>query len=329
MLAGFVTGLRFCLTVGAIIMGAISMVCAAASLGGAWSARLDIFSHFALVWAGLGVASLALSLASGSRVGGTLGLIGLVLASVLIVPEVLSASQTPQTTVTHPTLKVVQFNLWGRNRDQAATAQWIISQNADILVLEEAFGGTEHILASLRQSYPYVTTCRRSPCSTVVMSRQRPIASGDMMRLPGEVHLSGAWATFASVRGPFTIVGAHFTWPIPAGPQRSQRRVMVRSAARFPRDRLIIAGDFNSAPWSFGLRRLDHALGIERYSRALPSWPAARYSRWNLWSPFPFMPIDHVYAGSSWRQVSVARGPRLGSDHYPLVVLLNDSAPET
>ena len=38
--------------------------------------------------------------------------------------------------------------------------------------------------------------------------------------------------------------------------------------------------------------------------------------------PFPFLPIDHVYAGRDWRTVRVQRGPRLDSDHYPVIVRL-------
>ncbi|MGH7012300.1 MAG: hypothetical protein ACREEX_15810, partial [Caulobacteraceae bacterium] len=44
--------------------------------------------------------------------------------------------------------------------------------------------------------------------------------------------------------------------------------------------------------------------------------------RHRLSSPFPFLPIDQVYAGDSWKTVSVKLGPRLGSDHLPVVVVL-------
>ena len=42
-------------------------------------------------------------------------------------------------------------------------------------------------------------------------------------------------------------------------------------------------------------------------------------------SPFPFLPIDHVYVGSAWRTVSVVAGPPIGSDHRPVVVELEQS----
>jgi hypothetical protein len=37
-------------------------------------------------------------------------------------------------------------------------------------------------------------------------------------------------------------------------------------------------------------------------------------------APAPVMAIDHVFAGQGWPSVDVRRGPRLGSDHYPVVV---------
>ena len=42
--------------------------------------------------------------------------------------------------------------------------------------------------------------------------------------------------------------------------------------------------------------------------------------------PFALLPIDHVYAGPGWRTVRAERGPRLGSDHYPVIVTLAPSS---
>jgi endonuclease/exonuclease/phosphatase (EEP) superfamily protein YafD len=63
---------------------------------------------------------------------------------------------------------------------------------------------------------------------------------------------------------------------------------------------MSLAGAFNTAPWSFDLRRLDPA----------------------LYGPVAILPIDHIYAGGAWRTVSIARGPRPGSDHYLIVETL-------
>ena len=90
----------------------------------------------------------------------------------------------------------------------------------------------------------------------------------------------------------------------------------------FDRKSLIVAGDFNSTPWSFSLRRQDAQFGLERRTRALFTFPVQTYSRYRAHAPFPLFPIDQIYAGSDWKTVSVTRGPRLGSDHLPTIAVL-------
>ena len=90
---------------------------------------------------------------------------------------------------------------------------------------------------------------------------------------------------------------------------------------RFPKERLILSGDFNSTPWSFSRRHEDAMIGLERRTRGLFSWPADRGPA-GMGLPFALLPIDHVYAGPGWRTVRVERGPLLGSDHYPVIVTL-------
>ena len=120
-------------------------------------------------------------------------------------------------------------------------------------------------------------------------------------------------------------MGVHDAWPTdPDQPYQERRLAAVIAAA--PKDRLIVTGDFNSAPCSFARRRWDAVFGIPRRERALPSWPARTYKRLK-WLGLPFLPIDHVYAGPGWATVSVARGPRLTSDHYPVVVTLAPVGP--
>ena len=314
--------LRFLATLLAIVGGLFAAGAALASVAGAWSDRLDAFAHFAPLWFVGGGLALLLGWVGGSRIGIGLGAIAVMASGILIVPELWAGVQLGRR-VARPDLTVVQFNLWAANPQQARTARWILAQNADVIVLEEAYGGVEPIIRQLRARYPYATTCRRSPCSAMILSRRAPVRTGDTQRLPGvRTHLSGAWATFNTAQGPVTVFGVHFGWPWPFGNQRAQRNILVQSLRGLPHDRLILAGDFNAAPWSYSLRRLDRNLGLQRYSRAMPSWPAQPGTAGPLVLPFPIMPIDHAYAGPGWSEVEVRRGPRLGSDHYPLVMRL-------
>ena len=73
---------------------------------------------------------------------------------------------------------------------------------------------------------------------------------------------------------------------------------------------------------AFRLRRQDKAFAIPRITHAIFTWPAGPVTRWRLALPFPVLAVDQIWAGPSWKVVSVARGPLLGSDHYPIVAVL-------
>jgi endonuclease/exonuclease/phosphatase (EEP) superfamily protein YafD len=88
---------------------------------------------------------------------------------------------------------------------------------------------------------------------------------------------------------------------------------------RFARERFVLMGDLNMTPWSQGLQRLDRLLPLQRVTRAQPSWPAP-LNMFGTRLPFPVMPIDHIYATPDLSPGSVARGPFIGSDHYPVIV---------
>ena len=303
----------------------LALGCAALALlgqGGRFSDWMDAINHGMPIFLAGAVLALLLWLLSGRQGGWTPALAGLAVVSALIImgPELIAASrQKPDTTAT-PTLKVLQFNLWYKNKDPEATTRWILAQDPDVIVFEESFRRSGGIVRALADRYPHQATCADPyPCSTVVLSKRAPMASGGMAKW-GPGWLSGAWATFATDDGPFTVVGVHYTWPVPAGPQQRQTRRMVQALERFPKDSLIVTGDFNSTPWSFSLRRQDRAFGLQRRTRALPSWPAGDFLGKGVSAPFPILPIDHVYAGDSWKTVSVKRGPKLGSDHYPVLV---------
>ena len=305
----------------ALVIAVASAGAALLSLGGAVSERLDVLTHFTpLYFAGGGLALVLAAVSRAEIVPILLAAAAIVVSGAVMAPEFLAAR--PGATPSGKPLKLIQFNLWARNSDPQRTAKWIVAENADVVVVEEAIGAGASALPVIERRYPYRTPCRVDfDCSTRIFSTAPPKVSGDLWGAGG-TPLSGAWATFGDGAGAFTVVAAHFTRPFPAGPQQAQSRRLAEVLGRFDKSSLIVAGDFNSTPWSFALRRQDAHFGLTRITRAIFTWPAARFTRWRLWSPLPFLAIDQVYAGSAWRAVSVRRGPRLGSDHYPVVVIL-------
>jgi endonuclease/exonuclease/phosphatase (EEP) superfamily protein YafD len=304
----------------AFLLGAAAAAAAALAVCGAFSDRLDIFAQASPLWFAMGLAALILQLLAGSE-RWTLApaLVAMAIAALLIGPDVVAGFAAPRAAPAGQTLKLIQFNVWDRNRDPAATARWILSQDPDIVVLEELGGG--EVPAALAARYPNRTPCEPT-CATIILSKAPPTA-GAAMDWPGlGSRHEGAWASFGRGQDAFTVAGVHYKWPIPPGPQRDQARRFADGLAGFDRRSLIVAGDFNMSPWSWALKRQDARLGIPRLTHALFTWPAGPISHWRLNLPFAILAIDHIYAGPAWKVVSVSRGPVLGSDHYPIVTVL-------
>jgi endonuclease/exonuclease/phosphatase (EEP) superfamily protein YafD len=308
----------------ALMLGLVGLAFAAACLGGAFSDRLDALTHFAPLWLAMGVGAVVLGAIS-ARQSERWAIVGLGLATVaacavLMGPELWTAARFKPLAPREGDLKIVQFNVWHDNRTPDRTLEWLIAQDADLLILEEGGGTSTSVIVALKKVYPFVISCAgRRACDSWIFSRKPMVAAGGMYR-QGQ-RFAGVWATIDDPKGDFTVIGAHYVWPVPAGPQQKQVQLLAKAASRFDKSGLIVTGDFNSTPWSFTLKDQDKALDIPRRTLALPSWPAGKFSRL-LNAPVPFLPIDHVYAGPSWTTVSVERGPSLGSDHRPIVVHL-------
>lgn len=311
----------------ALGFAATAVAGAGAAQGGRFSDRLDVFTHFAPLWLALGLAAALLGRMTppGSIRAGTMlmAAAGCVSASVLIVPEYMRGPGRQPAEAHGMTLKVIQFNAWsGWNIDPVGSARWLAAQDADLILAEEMSDAVRNELLKRR---PYHVACESAGrCQVAIFSKTKPVSKGTRALDQG-APFPAARATFDSPSGPYTAVAVHFTWPIPPGPQQQQGLRLAQLLQRYPKERMILAGDFNSTPWSFTRRRQDAAFGLERRTRALFSWPVRLKPHWPR-LPFPLLPIDQFYAGPEWRTIRIERGPALGSDHYPVIVTLRLAA---
>ena len=313
------------LAVAALPLSAICAGLGMLALGGAFSARLDMLSHLAPLWIVGAIVSLALAAVGAPSMRGAtiiLATVALTAGATLIAPEFLRPAGPVAPPGAPGQLKVIQFNASRDNPQAGAIVDWLVAERPDVVTIEEA-------TPALRDAILNRTGWHVAGAATTVMIFT-PAPYAVMHRPQVEPGSKLVWvnATYASASGPFEVVVTHFTWPTQAI-HRAQSLAMRRVLAELPRDRTILAGDFNSTPWSSIRRADDRAFGLLRRDRALASWPADRVGGPGLAAPFPFLPIDHVYAGRGWATVSVRRGPRLGSDHYPVVVTLAPTASPT
>jgi endonuclease/exonuclease/phosphatase (EEP) superfamily protein YafD len=176
-------------------------------------------------------------------------------------------------------------------------------------------------LTLLKSQYPYASDCSASGVQILLKS---PIVAQGCDRDPqAKVQLDMVWVrTLAPDGRPIVLVTTHFDWPFPPGPQQAQRIHLAAQIHALPMDDMILAGDFNTTPWSFAMKRQDRWLApLTRRTIAWFSWPARLDAFHQPWS-LPILPIDHIYSGINWKSARLSRLRIPGSDHFATEALL-------
>ena len=143
-----------------------------------------------------------------------------------------------------------------------------------------------------------------------------------MTKDEAEVHsfgfeLRGPRAVQVEVDG-LTLLGIHPLSPTDEqrAHERNQQLGFVREWFKSTTGPRVIAGDFNSTPWSYPFRRLVNETGAMNSQRGFglqASYPVRA-------SALLRIPIDHLLHSDDLAVVDRRLGPALGSDHFPLVV---------
>jgi endonuclease/exonuclease/phosphatase (EEP) superfamily protein YafD len=201
---------------------------------------------------------------------------------------------------------VVSFNVFTRNRQLDEAARWLADQDADVIVLQEMTRTThEPMRRVLAAAYPYIHDC---DCNDIVMYSRRPwTAAGSMPRTAEQPAL--LWLDLADREGrQVRVVGLRPRYIMKPGIYAANYDWLVRNIPKLG-GRLILAGDFNAAPWSWQMMRLATATGLRRHGTYALSWP----------SHLPVVLIDNLLTTPDIKGVSFRTGPFLGSDHLPIV----------
>ncbi|HEX5958462.1 MAG TPA: endonuclease/exonuclease/phosphatase family protein [Hyphomicrobiaceae bacterium] len=212
-------------------------------------------------------------------------------------------------------IKLVTFNT--AYRDPKAIARFLLREDADIVVLQEIGARQGSALRQLlRARYPYGHLCTTRRCGAAIFSRRAWAEAGQdyqSAQTPETI-----WVRFDDPElGRLRVVGVHLSLPFRSEPQTHQidRLIALAGKAAGP---VILAGDFNMTPWSYRLQRLLATTGLRRHAMLLRSWPTDGQFR----LPLPVFLIDHVLTTPDITSVAIRTGPKIGSDHLPVIARL-------
>lgn len=257
-------------------------------------------------------------------VGGFVGL-GLLASSSVMTPELLAALATRPGPGEQKVITMMTHNLFGVNYDMDQVSAAILGENADIIVFQEYSGEQAHELHSrLVSHYPYFVRCRGGKRANLALYSKIPFEQMDEGACPanayGSTRTGHILARFTLTGGkPFSVLTTHVDWPVPAKRQNEQL-VALTQVVESTEGPLVLAGDFNSTPWSYALRNFETGAGLKRETASLVTYPM----RWNAfgtwWDTVPFLPLDHVMTRGGIVVHDVRTGARTASDHLPVVV---------
>ena len=202
-----------------------------------------------------------------------------------------------------------------------ALVGWLQSPNApDVVFLQEFTEAAQHALAApgVAQRYPHrVEVPQPNPFGLAILSR---LPLSNVQRLaPANASALATLRLRAGLTLPdgqlVRLAAVHPMPPLSAAYARARDEALAEEARHLaqPGALGLMVGDFNTTPWARGMFAVEGQL--RRASGGVPSWP-------NAWGLLSVLPLDHVLATSGWQLVESGRGPDLGSDHRPVVVVL-------
>jgi endonuclease/exonuclease/phosphatase (EEP) superfamily protein YafD len=211
------------------------------------------------------------------------------------------------------TLRLLTFNMHVGNDRFDEIADYVTASGADIVALQEvSCAAAERLIPKLRTQYPHAFVSAGN-CFGIALLTKRPMTlTGQVIVAPRQRPLL-VWATLDWNGVPLPVTTAHLIPPFAPDDQASQVTRLINYVAR-QSGPLIVAGDFNLTPFSWSFARLNNA-GLAQHVSYRTTW-----TPWAAPWLSPLLTIDNVLTTRNVISTRSLIGPRLGSDHRPVVV---------
>ncbi len=219
-------------------------------------------------------------------------------------------------------LRVMSLNVEASNSRVDLVKAAIEQANPDLVFLPEATAAWAEVLAPLRTRYRYGTGDGAQGAFSLLLLSQLPVRDMRIVQL-SDVGWPAVIARIcpsaaAEEKDCIGFVGIHPPPPMSAGLAAMRNdvfRALPDAIAKISPGSIIVAGDFNSTPWSPYFADLLAATGLHDSALGFGIWPT-----WNS-SLLPLgLNIDHVLIGAGIAVRDHQVGGDVGSDHVPVIV---------
>jgi endonuclease/exonuclease/phosphatase (EEP) superfamily protein YafD len=297
-----------------VLIGVV--VSAATLLGffGTWWWLADLFSHFRVQYF-LVLAVVVLLLLAGRRwkAAACFGLAAMVNLSTILP---LYFGRAGPVAADGPPLRAMLLNVNRESGDAARVANAIEQFDPDFVVLEEVDAAWIRELGPSLDGYAHRRAEPRTDSFGIALWSRLPLGRAEIVHV-GQSQVPSIIAEVETDHGPFTLVATHPLPPFSGRYSRLRNDQLGRlpEQVRAANSPVLLLGDLNTTPWSPHFKRLLRQSGLRDSSRGWgvqPTWPVQ--------NPLLWIPIDHCLHSPEIQVVDRQTGPRVGSDHYPLIV---------
>lgn len=272
----------------------------------------DLFSHFRLQY--IAAAGLLCIAAMAIRAYGWAAvLLGVAVVHGFAIRDLWLGGST-EIAPTALSIRVASANVRSANPTPEKVLEFVADADADVVLLLDAKRKRwRAVLASLGDRYGYRAPENWLDGAPLMVLSRWPITGYSLVLPPkGRAHLK-VQIEIGGRR--LTIVGVHTESPSEADHFLRNRQLrQIAETVNAIDGPVIVAGDFNTSPWSPYFRDLLEATGLHNAAEGR-GWIAT----WPTWFWPAQVPIDHVLLKGPVAATAVRRGPRIGSDHFPII----------
>jgi endonuclease/exonuclease/phosphatase (EEP) superfamily protein YafD len=290
---------------------------------GALDWRLDLTSHFRPWYLIIEIVALFLFAILQKKRLALCTLIFLILNTIPLLPLYLKPASSNHSGIR---FKLIQFNVCAPAKDYAPLSHYLSHEKPDLVVMEECADRCVNHLKrdEAWKQYPY--QFRKVPYRhRLVVLSKFPIKAVSTPDLPADPAVS--LLTLDVHHQPINLFIMHSTRPSSGSPYYKNQIEQFKQIAQLAvKNQLpfLMVGDLNVSPWnySFGLLlRESHLKNSMDGFGFQPSFPTF-VPHFDRVPVFPVIPIDHVLVSRHFSVLNRHTGPRLQSDHLPLIVEL-------
>lgn len=213
-------------------------------------------------------------------------------------------------------ISVMQVNTWGvRNPHYDKVLKAIKDNSPDLVGVSEITRTWDQKLRDGLSDYPYRVIEQRY--GGVAVFSKYPLIDGKVLFTEGAVRRPRITATMQLPEGDVSIIFAHTVVPNKHYPMRNREMSTLASEAREAKNPVIVFGDLNCSPFSYYFGRLMRDGKLQDTERGFGLQPT-----WTTHTYLPWVTIDHCLTSSDFVTLQRKTGPKVGSDHLPVLVKL-------